>query len=400
MPLIFFRYNESWYALGIYRLDSMRFWLGKSLIINLIGYSISLITLMYIEFFKIKVYHFEKYINIARININDSLLNYIFWFIVVIWYYIVFRYNSGLPMFNNSRAFFYNKSFSYIYQALNEIFVLYLLYYGIIVATKKKKYVCFIIALLTVFFQGSRSKILVQTLLPIIIWRMYVSKRNYENKISVRKKIKQVNKKILIIMPICAIVGICLGVFRADKSINLQTIISNFFFGNTFSDIRDGAFILKGFEAQNIGYLYGKTYLAGVLSFLPSSISKFKHTWSWGRFTTMYLFGLTDHFGLRGGNAMEAYINFGYFGVLAFSIGWGYILGMLENYFSRKLYLSNERINAKDYFVLYPILNLASTMAVSTGLASFYVDVLFVCGILFLSYVFRRFSYKTYVHRS
>lgn len=83
-------------------------------------------------------------------------------------------------------------------------------------------------------------------------------------------------------------------------------------YGNTFSDFRDGALIVRQFHfVLNDSFLYGLTYFAGFLSFIPSSLSPFRLDWSWGRFSTNMLNGWTgEHFGLRGGQFMESYINF------------------------------------------------------------------------------------------
>ena len=85
----------------------------------------------------------------------------------------------------------------------------------------------------------------------------------------------------------------------------------------------------------------GKTYLASLLSFIPSSladsnipilsgIAEFRSIYSAGQWTTYTLFGLTNHYGLRGGMFLLSYMNFGIIGVVLISIVLGYWYGNCE----------------------------------------------------------------------
>lgn len=395
MPIIFYKYNEAWYALGINNAQSMWRWLNISLFINSIGYSVRLVVLIYVEFYRKKHnYIINKFIRIVRRNINASMLDIVFWVVIFIWYYIVFTIGRGLPILNNNRTFYLDTSISFIYQALNEIILLCTLYYGLTIVIRGKKHTYFAVAAITILLQGNRSKILVNTILPIIVWKVFTFKYNYEYSI-LRKKIKKISRKVLFVLPIIAIIGILLGLFRSNKNINISSIINSFFFGNTFSDIRDGAFLLRAFQKRNIGYLFGKTYFAALISFLPSSVSKFRYTWSWGKFSTG-LVGYTHHLGFRGGGVIESYFNFGYIGIIIFSIFWGFLMGYLENYFYEQIYLSKAKKNAKDYFVIFPILNIVSSLTVSFSISLFYVDILFVFGIIFLSALSKNITHISY----
>ena len=98
---------------------------------------------------------------------------------------------------------------------------------------------------------------------------------------------------------------------------SLGSVVSGFalnlFYGNSFSDTRDFAVILSFWDGH---YLLGKTYLAGLIAFVPRFLSTFRDTWSYGVVTaTMAGFKPTEHAGLRIGLFGEAYLNFGLIGV-------------------------------------------------------------------------------------
>ncbi len=78
---------------------------------------------------------------------------------------------------------------------------------------------------------------------------------------------------------------------KGIENINLIETLDSILYGNTFSDLRDGAFILYGYDAKYDDFLYGKTYIADILSFLPKSKIEFRQIWSYGLFTTTTLFG-------------------------------------------------------------------------------------------------------------
>jgi len=135
-----------------------------------------------------------------------------------------------------------------------------------------------------------------------------------------------------------AVAGIFLASFRVGRDFDIGGILSEVAYANTFSDIRDGAFITAAWEAhESSAPLEGRSYLAGFLSFLPSSVSDFRSTWSWGYYTTEGLMGWANHFGFRGGWSLEAFMNFGFAGVVGAAVLCGWLLGRLELLFHRKV---------------------------------------------------------------
>lgn len=387
MPYIFEKKNESWYALGIYNAESMSKWLDKSVIINTFGYIIMILSMYFFEFYSNKKSWIEKKIDTAPKRVNNSIIDIMFFFIIPAWYIMVIGINGSLPLFGHSRTFFYNTGFSPIYQGLNELIQLFALHYGLRFALYKKGFIFFAIAAFTMLCTGSRGPALLNVIAPILIIYIYFKSIQNERKEKIRiiDKIKKTNLSIFKVIPVVLIFGIFLGVIRGGKTFLLSEIVSEMFYGNNFSDIRDGAQILRGVEAKGVGFLWGKTIFAGLISIIPSSVSSFKQTWAWGRFSTQYLFGMTEHFGMRGGNSLEAYINFGYFGVMIGAIFQGYLYAMLEKIFYRKFILKKETLCGNEYFIILIIIGFREVFSVSTAFATTYIDILFLVFLILIS---------------
>lgn len=122
-------------------------------------------------------------------------------------------------------------------------------------------------------------------------------------------------------------------------------IIDNFMYGNTFSDLRDLGWIFSKWNGDLLG---GKTYLAAFISFIPRSMSEFRSDWGVSAFTNN-LIGMSDaHAGLRPGVFGEAFINFGYYGVI--------LVGFLSGYVIRYIDITQKylaRMNVGNYLTLY-----------------------------------------------
>lgn len=147
-----------------------------------------------------------------------------------------------------------------------------------------------------------------------------------------------------------AYLGLYLASLRVNGAFSPTGVFDSVVYGNTFSDLRDGAFVMSGWLTNTGGQLlHGKTFLAGLLSFLPSSGSSFRLEYSWGYYTTTTLFGYTGHLGFRGGWSLESYLNFGWGGVALLAAANGWLLGRLERCF----YVGFVRDRRPDYAQVY-----------------------------------------------
>ena len=163
-------------------------------------------------------------------------------------------------------------------------------------------------------------------------------------------------------------------------------MLSSLLYGNTFSDIRDGSYLFWGYDTfMNNTVIGGKTYLAGILSFIPSSLSEFRTEWSWGRFSTIKMFNgvWSNHFGFRGGNSFEAYVNFRMPGVILVSLLKGYIFANVEKAYNINIHdklCENKKFSPESILYLFLLYYAYATLNVSQTMANLYVIVvLLIC---------------------
>jgi hypothetical protein len=176
---------------------------------------------------------------------------------------------------------------------------------------------------------------------------------------------------------VCAglfIVAILLGNFR-EGNFNLQSaftsLLFKLFYGNNFSDTRDFAWILAFWDEE---YVYGKTYLAALISFIPRAFSSLREEWGISMYTNA-LTGFDSNVmpGLRPGMFGEAFLNFSYPGVMIFGMLFGFALRYSD--FKIKEYVTKSKDIIKGYSYSF-VLTFLSHLSVSAGMWSFYVFLL------------------------
>lgn len=154
-------------------------------------------------------------------------------------------------------------------------------------------------------------------------------------------------------------------------------------YGNTFSDIRDGAFILYGIEKMKVGLLYGKMYIADFLSFIPSEFIKYREIYAYSNFTTKTLFEWNEHYGFRGGLFIAPYINFGIVGVIFIGLYAAYGYSKLENYYYKK------KITFKNILFLNLKASFIVSLLLPAGFMYFYVLCCYIILIIGLKIIIR-----------
>lgn len=183
---------------------------------------------------------------------------------------------------------------------------------------------------------------------------------------------------------VLAIIGIFgLSFLRAGNisNFNIYSMFYDLMYGNTFSDIRDFAWVIGSWD-HNL--LYGKTYMAGLLSFIPSAISDFRQEWAMGRFT-LHTTGMysesTFHGGLRCTIFGEPYFNFGIVGVMIIAFIYGYYTERINRnvifYSKRGLFLK-----ASAASTLGRILGCMMISAGAFNIYLFFIPILFIYWIL------------------
>lgn len=129
----------------------------------------------------------------------------------------------------------------------------------------------------------------------------------------------------IILLVVMAALNVVLGQIRAGGTSNdIAQLWNEVFYGNALSDLRDFAWALS---AWNGDFLYGKTYLAALMSFVPRAISEFREHWAIGVVTANLIgFSSEVHAGIRMGIFGEAFLNFGTAGVLVIGVINGFLL--------------------------------------------------------------------------
>jgi oligosaccharide repeat unit polymerase len=178
--------------------------------------------------------------------------------------------------------------------------------------------------------------------------------------------------RILSLIVVIMAAGLYLGNVRAgvySLSGFFGSIAILLFYGDTFSDLRDFAWV---YSAWDHSFWTGKTYLAALTAFVPRVASQFRDTWGLGVATASTVgFDPQVHPGLRPGVFGEGYFNFGLFGVIAVGLLLGIILRRVDVEVKRAL--APPRPSMMSAFAATNLIAVASCVAVSAGFSSLYV---------------------------
>jgi oligosaccharide repeat unit polymerase len=177
--------------------------------------------------------------------------------------------------------------------------------------------------------------------------------------------------RIVSLMTVITVVGFYLGNARAgDYSLAgfFTSFLTLLFYGNTFSDLRDFAWVYSAWDHVFWG---GKTYLAAIMSFIPRFASHFRDTWAMGVATASTVgFDPQVHPGLRPGVFGEGYFNFGLAGVVAVGLFLGFILRHVDSEVKRAF--SSSQPSMMRAFASTMLLSVAGCVAISAGFSGLY----------------------------
>lgn len=183
---------------------------------------------------------------------------------------------------------------------------------------EKKVLYCFLSIMTLSFFTGLRG-IVICGILNFIIYRIFSNGGRFK----FGKLITQVFSLIFLAIYLSQIRE---GIYNPFFSI--EFFLFQVVYGNHFSDLRDFAYILAHWDENCV---YGKTYLAGLISFIPRSFSAFRQEWATSVYTNSIVgFNIQEHPGLRAGWFGEPFLNFGYAGVIFIGLMTGYFLRYVD----------------------------------------------------------------------
>lgn len=258
-------------------------------------------------------------------GIYDLINNNLIFYIVVITYLLLELWLFFFILENNllgdPRNFFMvNRDwlpiYNFIFQNPIPLFI--------ILRVVQKKYAIdtflLIVVLFLQLFFGARGPILL-IFVQWFILHIYFNNKGY---IAISKLV------FFFFLSLILIIGI--GLVRNDQfdatwEERVLYFLAEISFGNTFSDLRDFANVLGRWDGE---LEYGKTYLSGFFSFIPSSLFQDRQLWAFGNFTLRIL-GIEEsslHPGARPIIFGESYFNFGLIGIIigALILGWAYTL--------------------------------------------------------------------------
>ncbi len=228
--------------------------------------------------------------------------------------------------------------------------------------TEKKERVLLLCTLLLTFgllFFGSRSSLAGIYLSVLICYFM---------KLRGRISLFRLTTFIVLITA----VGFYLGSLRAGDYSPNEFFASFAFlvlYGNTFSDLRDFAWIYSNWN--HVPWA-GKTYLAALMSFLPRVASNFRDTWGLGVLTASTVgFDPQVHPGLRPGVFGEGFFNFGVLGVIAVGLMLGLVSRLVDTDVKRAL--DGPHASMIKAFASTMLLGVAGSLAITSGFSGLYV---------------------------
>ena len=276
----------------------------------------------------------------------------------------VLSFSAGMP-FNGRGWFLTNPAYRFIGNFFSSLYPLVFLYMGLRILTNKKKIYKDIILLVLSFISGlcwgSRG-VLFGSLVSVLLYWLYLH--------------KNVSLKKIIFYGVVVIIGVMMmAELRSGESLGsnffTERLLLNIFYGNSFSDCRDFAWMLTGFS--NDMYRLGATYIAGITAFLPSSLFPFRHEYAVGIWS-LELAGIADptgeHPGLRGGMFFEIYLNFSIIGVMIWGTLYGWFLRKADLWTRFFIDTKHDSINA--YIKQYPMI-IIGAFSITAGMFNLYV---------------------------
>lgn len=319
----------------------------------------------------------KKFVRIVNNNFSYYLIVFIYFMFFMI--FMIFIINSQL--IGNPRKFFMeNAAFRPLYNFFTTFFYFAstIIFTRILCFSNLSDKILLGFVLFTSLFFGIRSPIVFQSLSFFVLYVLYF-----------KKGILSLRKLLLTLFLISFLVFVLVSIRNSDVEKNLdiidQPLISSFaefFYGNTFSDYRDFAWLMGVWDGN---YLYGKTYLSAFISFIPSSLSEFREISNFGRISVNMIQGdVSVHPGLRPGLFGESYFNFGIFGVITIGVIWGYVNRYIDLFVN--IYFKEKKAAYGCSLILAG--GFANRLPVSAAFFEFYILLLLIFLFFYISLIF------------
>jgi oligosaccharide repeat unit polymerase len=207
------------------------------------------------------------------------------------------------------------------------------------------------------------------------------------------KKYKEVRALTLLKILVFGLFLILVALYISDvRELQFNPLITfsktglSIFYGNTYSDVRDFAWILSKWD---FNYLNGSSYLSALFSFIPSVISPLRGESSISHYTNNVVgFDSSVHAGLRPGMFGEVFMNFGIVGPIMLGIIAGFCLRYSDRAIKKAVLSTDDVITGYSKTFVYTV---ASSFYITAGFWSLYVYIILNLFIfLFDNVLFKR----------
>ncbi len=171
---------------------------------------------------------------------------------------------------------------------------------------KNKKFLKMLFLTVTLFFTAKRGQFYYPIFISVVAYLIYK---------------RHLIKLVLISSFLIILVGVSRNfseIMKGELSLEhtLMTLSTSF-----FVSVRELTRVIFFFNEGNNNYLFGKTYVAGFFSFIPTKINSLKANYNYMRYTSIISNQNPDDFGgMRSTYLGEAFVNFGSVGIIVLPI--------------------------------------------------------------------------------
>jgi oligosaccharide repeat unit polymerase len=297
--------------------------IDKSILYLKIGFYICVLLFAILPFF-FKEYNLKKSKNEGIKNLFVADVSWIVIILVSIPLYLVFI-NIYIPVFEDKTfisKYFQDRLTDFIpyrpfytlsINGLSTILFLQINYFlfsfkriSFFKLLKNKKFLKMLFLIITLFFTAKRGQFYYPLFISIVAYLIYK-----------RHLIKLVLTSSFLIV----LVGVSRNfseIIKGEISLEhtLMTLSTSF-----FVSVRELTRVLFFFNEGNNSFLFGKTYIAGFFSFIPTKINALKANYNYMRYTSIISNQNPDDFGgMRSTYLGEAFVNFGDVGIIVLPI--------------------------------------------------------------------------------